>query len=118
MNKLVKNNSLLVVSDLMIATGILTQNNGYQVSMNVNIKAASDKYAYKYLARFQNPVKTQRNMEVCSYTRIKANILLNISQISCYLVNKLWKKTAFDTNGSPRHLHIVSYFHTLFFIFI
>ena len=112
MNKLVKNNSLLVVSDLMIATGILTQNNGYQVSMNVNIKAASDKYAYKYLARFQNPVKTQRNMEVCSYTRIKANILLNISQISCYLVNKLWKKTAFDTNGSPRHLHIVLYFHT------
>ena len=112
MNKLVKNNSLLVVSDLMIATGILTQNNGYQVSMNVNIKAASDKYAYKYLARFQNPVKTQRNMEVCSYTRIIANILLNISQISCYLVNKLWKKTAFDTNGSPRHLHIVLYFHT------
>jgi len=38
MNKLVKNNSLLVVSDLMIATGILTQNNGYQVSINVNIK--------------------------------------------------------------------------------
>ena len=112
MNKLVKNNSLLVVSDLMIATGILIQNNGYQVSINVNIKAASDKYAYKYLARFQNPVKTQRNMEVCSYTRIKANILLNISQISCYLVNKLWKKTAFDTNGSPRHLHIVLYFHT------
>jgi len=43
---------------------------------------------------------------------IKANIVLNISEIPCYLVKKLWEKTAFDTNNSPRQLNIVSDFHT------
>ena len=46
-------------------------------------------------------------MEMRPYTSIKANILLNVSEISCYL-----KKKTFETNGSPRHLHIVSNFHT------
>jgi len=43
---------------------------------------------------------------------IKANIVLNISEIPSYLVKKLWEKTAFDTNNSPRQLNIVSDFHT------
>jgi len=64
----------------------------------------------------KKPVKT-RIMEVRPYTSIKANILLNISEIHCYLINKLEKKTAFNTNGIPGHLNIVSDFHTLYFPF-
>ena len=38
-------------------------------------------------------VKTQRFMEMRPYTSIKANILLNVSEISCYLKKQLSKLT-------------------------
>jgi len=49
-------------------------------------------------------------MVVRPYTSIKANILLNMSEIPCYLVNNFEKK-AIDINGSPRYLNIVSDFN-------
>jgi len=42
-------------------------------------------------------VKNQRIMVVRPYTSIKANILLNMSEIPCYLVNKLPKKDLAST---------------------
>ena len=58
----------------------------------------------------QKPVKTQRIMELRPYTSIKAKTLLNMSGIPCYLVNKR-RENAFDINGSPRYLNIVTDFH-------
>ena len=49
-------------------------------------------------------------MIVRPYKSIKANILLNISEIPR-------KQTAFATNGSPRHLNIVLDFDTGLFSF-
>ena len=54
-------------------------------SFNVNILAASDS------SLIPKNVNTHR-IWWCRYTGIKANILLNISEIPCYLVNKLCKK--------------------------
>jgi len=47
------------------------------------------------VARFQKQknATTQRVMEVRPYTSIKANIVLNIPEIPCYLVNKLRKNS-------------------------
>jgi len=43
----------------------------------------------------------------------KRKLFLNKSETPSLLSRKTnFKKTAFDTNSSPRHLHIVSDFHT------
>ena len=63
----------------------------------------------------KKPVKT-RIMVVRPYTCIKANKLLNISEIPLLSRKQTLRgKTVFDTYGSPRHLTIVSDFHTLSF---
>ena len=69
MNKSVKTLvCVLVVSGLILATGILTQNNRYLVSINVNIMAASDS-AKKYLALFQK--KTLEPKELWRWGRVQ-----------------------------------------------
>ena len=111
MNKTVKPLvSVLFVSDLMLATWILTQHNRYPASLFTLWH-----YLIVLVARFQQNVKTQRIMVVQPYTSIKENILLNIR--NTILSRNRHTKPAFDTNGSPKHLHSVSVFHTSFALF-
>ena len=94
----------------MLATGILTQHNRYSASLFTLWHRL-----IVLVARFQKNVKTQRIMVVQPYTSIIENILLNIR--NTILSRNRHTKPAIDTNGSPKHLHSVSVFHTSFALF-
>ena len=92
------------VSDLMLATGILTQNNRYTVSVWHRLIVISARLKKKH----QN-LKNYVNGTVYKY---KSKYIAKYIRNTLFSRKQILKKTAFDTKDSPRHLNIVSDFHT------